>query len=658
MRSQLLNLIRRSNLEAPSSRRTATKILGNLSLENAEGLFPFRTTPTRIALLSVLFLVAVGNGSLLHSQTSDDRVQLLTAKAQAAQRSENTEQAIKAYEEILRIRPHWGPAELNLGLMYHLEKRYLDAIRIFSDALLHDSSLTPAYLFRGIAYFNTGQYERALSSLKQFLRLQPADREVRFFLAGAYLALEDYRNASLLYLEQMKIAPQNEELYYRLGECYLALAGLEMKKLDETAEGKYFLRLISAEAHAQQKDDSVAEQHLLEALRSNPSTPEAYISLGQLLLRRGSLTAARTKFEEALKRDPKDCRAIEGLADTNMAMGNIEAALESLEQVLTLQPCLEDAPPENLGLPPAELNRRIKLLDEYANSPRWKNAATFQLLRLGGRNAETSSGMSEAAGGSTPRRQQAAPTGRRAASRDLLLRANRQESDSDLLGATQALLDVQSRAVLDPRTAYWAARLYTRLSQRALARLISLAPNSHLLAMMRAQMLEQQGNDQQAEAEYRIALTLSERAPDPLIEYARMKCKQNLFQEAIPFLEKALKLDPYNVRANALLGEIHHLGDNPQAAIPHLQVAIKAKSQDEQSRIYLAHSLAKLGQINEAIETLEAAQSDSDGRVHYALGTYYRRQGRTKDAARAFQVFEQRRNKSKSPLGTGPRIER
>src|SRR6266496_131416 len=215
---------------------------------------------TRHPLFPVLFILLIsGNTGSLRGQTSDGRIQLLTEKAQAAQRSENTEEAIKDYEEILRIRPHWGPAELNLGLMYHLEKRYLDAIRILSEALWHDSSLSPAYLFRGIAYFNTGQYERALSSLQQFLRLRPADREVRFFLAGAYLALEDYRNASLLYLEQMKIAPQNEELYYRLGECYLALAGLEMKKLNETAEGKYFLRLISAEAHAQLKDDSVAE---------------------------------------------------------------------------------------------------------------------------------------------------------------------------------------------------------------------------------------------------------------------------------------------------------------------------------------------------------------------------------------------------------------
>ncbi len=273
--------------------------------------------------------------------------------------------------------------------------------------------------------------------------------------------------------------------------------------------------LISAEAHAQQKDDSLAEQQMIEALRSNPSAPEAYISLGQLLLRRGSFAAARTRFEEALKRHPKDCRGIEGLADTNLAMGEIEKALESLEQVLTLQPCLEDAPPPNLGLPAAELDRRIKLLDEYASSPKWKNAARFQLLRLERRNGESSAGRLAVTQAGTPRRQQAPSSEPHAAVSELLLQANRHESNDDLLGATQALLGIQSRPVFDPRTAYWAARLYTRLSQKALVRLISLAPNSHLLAMMRAQMLEQQGNDQQAEAEYQIALTLAEHAPEP-----------------------------------------------------------------------------------------------------------------------------------------------
>ena len=88
----------------------------------------------RHVLFPVLIVILMsGNAGFLRGQISDSRIQLLTEKAQAAQRSENTEEAIKAYEEILRIRPHWAPAELNLGVMYHLEKkrpgRYPDSLR-------------------------------------------------------------------------------------------------------------------------------------------------------------------------------------------------------------------------------------------------------------------------------------------------------------------------------------------------------------------------------------------------------------------------------------------------------------------------------------------------------------------------------------------------
>ena len=102
-----------------------------LELQNLPS-FPSVPVPAiRHVLFPVLIVMLMsGNAAFLRGQISDSRIQVLTEKAQAAQRSEDTEEAIRAYEEILRIRPHWAPAELNLGVMYHLKKRYLDAIRI------------------------------------------------------------------------------------------------------------------------------------------------------------------------------------------------------------------------------------------------------------------------------------------------------------------------------------------------------------------------------------------------------------------------------------------------------------------------------------------------------------------------------------------------
>ena len=127
------------------------------------------------------------SGLLLYSaalcQPVEDRIQALAAKAREAQQSGATNAAIQAYEGILRLRPGWAQIEFNLGALYQVEKRYPESIRILTSALQHDASVTPAHLFLGMAYYSTGQYEKARVSLERFRQLSPADPEARFFLA-------------------------------------------------------------------------------------------------------------------------------------------------------------------------------------------------------------------------------------------------------------------------------------------------------------------------------------------------------------------------------------------------------------------------------------------------------------------------------------------
>ena len=83
-------------------------------------------------------------------------------------------------------------------------------------------------------------------------------------------------------------------------------------------------------------------------------------------------------------------------------------------------------------------------------------------------------------------------------------------------------------------------------------------------------------------------------------------------------------------------------------AIPYLQNSIKANPDNEDGRIRLAESLAKLGQIKEAVLTLEAAPNDGDGRIHYVLAGYYRREGKREDMQRALAFFETRQKALKA----------
>jgi predicted Zn-dependent protease len=226
--------------------------------------------------------------------------------------------------------------------------------------------------------------------------------------------------------------------------------------------------------------------------------------------------------------------------------------------------------------------------------------------------------------------------------------ASCQEMYNNLPGATDALVAVPRNGPLDLATVYWAFHLYMRLSQRVFSALAALSPSSYLLTEMQAELLEVRGKDADAEAAYKKAAAANDHDPNPLIEYGRFKCKLNQLDEAVPILKGALALAPYNARANALLGEAYFMKNEFEAAIPCLRIAIRADPNNEDARIHFAQSLAKLGKVNEAITLLEAAPSDSDGRVHFVLATYYRSQGQKENMERALAFFAERQKEIKN----------
>jgi predicted Zn-dependent protease len=171
------------------------------------------------------------------------------------------------------------------------------------------------------------------------------------------------------------------------------------------------------------------------------------------------------------------------------------------------------------------------------------------------------------------------------------------------------------------------------------------APDSYLLSEVRAEAAELQGRDAQAEGEYKKAIASSGSDPTPFIEFGRFKCKRNELDDAIAILREALLRAPGNARANDLIGQAYFMKNDYAAAIPYSRNATEANPGDEDARIRLAQSLAKVGDIQEAVKVLESAPSDRDGRVHYVLAGFYRKLGLREQSAHALAVFEAHKGK-------------
>ena len=71
-----------------------------------------------------------------------------------------------------------------------------------------------------------------------------------------------------------------------------------------------------------------------------PRDADSLYDRGVIELNRGEYVAAQEMFERALKREPEAAHIHYGLAATRARLGSLDAALESLEKALNLQPNL------------------------------------------------------------------------------------------------------------------------------------------------------------------------------------------------------------------------------------------------------------------------------------------------------------------------------
>jgi tetratricopeptide (TPR) repeat protein len=596
-----------------------------------------------------------------------ESVEGLMEKARQAQAAGAVDQAADLYRKVLRLRPHWGPAEYGLGMIATAQKNYSEAVELLSQALGDDASLVGAYLFRGIALLNLERPGEALPSLEHFYRVRPEDREVRFFLGGTYNVLGDYSKAAEFYAAQLKLTPERTDVWYFLGECLLSLPRrMKANLLNRSPKGSA-VALLQAQAGAEKGDVAAAEKEFAEAINTEPSNPEGYVNLGNLFLGQGKHVQAKEQFRQALQHAPGNCRALEGLGDVGLATNEIEASIAQYAKVAGARdPCVEERLPANLGLSSADFGARLQSLSERGRIAKWKAAVNFELSRLKAR----ASG-SESAGASNPASQESrlddpkgaaglqpcSTVGRRewlsSPVRDVYI-ANCLEGRGDFHGAIKALGTAEPRSAGDPETAYWIFRLSMRLAQRVFAELANRSPNTYLLSEVRAELLELQGRDEDAEKEFRAAIRSSGNDPIPSIEFGRFKCKRNELDDAIASLKEALARAPYNARANDLIGEALFMKGDHASAIPHLQSAIAIHPANEDCRIRLAQSFAKLGRIKEAIAVLEAAPTDTEGRVHYVLAGYYRQEGKSEEMQRALVVFQTRQKALKAKVPEDP----
>ncbi len=193
---------------------------------------------------------------------------------------------------------------------YERCKVWKDSITLWSDVITKYPSVMEAYLNRGMAYSDSGDYNQAMSDFACAITLRSdcADaynnRGAVYKKVGAYdKAIEDFRHA-------LRLKPDDAEIYYNLGLCYRQLGSydkalqsfsraIDINPLDEKSLNS------RGNIYAQHGEFDRAIEDYTEAIKINPYYGDACNNRGNVYSETGQYDKAIEDFTEALKLNPR-----------------------------------------------------------------------------------------------------------------------------------------------------------------------------------------------------------------------------------------------------------------------------------------------------------------------------------------------------------------
>ena len=231
--------------------------------------------------------------------------------------NKNYDEAIKEYNEAIRLDPKNAKAYNGRGVIYQMKGQYDQAIKEFNEAIRLDPNDSWAYAARGGTYLTKGQYAQAVLDTKRALVLNPNDELAKSVLQKisggdttrtgiqntnsarekAQAALErgrehfgnrNYDQAISEYTEAIRLDPKNAMVYVCRGEAY-------NQKNSPFGSDKMLI------------DKAIKDFD--EAIRLNPNDAKAYVGRGEAYYYNFQCDQAISDCTKAIRLDPNYAKA-------------------------------------------------------------------------------------------------------------------------------------------------------------------------------------------------------------------------------------------------------------------------------------------------------------------------------------------------------------
>jgi tetratricopeptide (TPR) repeat protein len=150
------------------------------------------------------------------SQTSSYAADAAQYMAEAYLQLDDTDGAVNAYKEAIRLNPYRDDSHIKLGNLYFAQKRYSDAVSEYEEAVRLNGSAENVYAL-GQGYLTLDRYSDAEIQFTKVDRLQPQDPAGKFGLGQTYSKQGRYDDAIRVFKDAIEMKPDFYDAYAEIG---------------------------------------------------------------------------------------------------------------------------------------------------------------------------------------------------------------------------------------------------------------------------------------------------------------------------------------------------------------------------------------------------------------------------------------------------------
>jgi len=299
------------------------------------------STRSKIAsIASALMFLAL---SSVHAQGVGSQEAVSLSQAIELERKKDFAGAERIYKEALRQSADDPEILKRLGLVCQQQGKHDEAIKAFQQIIRRAPLYPGTNTLLAISYYALNRFDKTIESSQQELTGNPKDKQARYYLSLALSASGRLFEAIQQLETLQRDDPENLAVMYQLVVDYKAAAQHASQKLTRKAPDSEFTHALRAEVLADSERFDQAIEEFKAVFRKNPDFPGIHVALGQLYWRRKDLDMSQQELKLALIEDPNQPLANYYLADIFVTDKEYTKAIPHLEITLSIYPELTRA---------------------------------------------------------------------------------------------------------------------------------------------------------------------------------------------------------------------------------------------------------------------------------------------------------------------------